>query len=161
MHPFGKPAPHDPGPRLSVLAVVTRAAAAGPEVLLVRRANPPQPGHWGFPGGKVDWGEDLRQAAIRELREETGIEAGNPRVFDTVDLIVPELAEGRPWPPYHHPAHHLPYHHLMVAVRLDWRRGAPRAGDDALEARWAPLARLPSPLCAGVAKVAAAAVAAP
>lgn len=156
MHLFGKPAPNDPGPRLSVLAVVTRTTAAGPEVLLVRRANPPQPGHWGFPGGKVDWGEDLRQAAIRELREETGVEAGNPVVFDTVDLIVPELADGRAGTPYHH----LPYHHVMVAVRLDWRRGEPLAGDDALEARWAAIERLPRPLCARVAEVVAAAAAA-
>lgn len=151
MHLFGKPAPHDPGPRLSVLAVVTRATPAGAEVLLVRRANPPQPGHWGFPGGKVDWGEDLRQAAIRELREETGIEAGNPVVFDTVDLIVPELTQDRAG---------TPYHHLMVAVRLDWRHGAPRPGDDALEARWSAINRLPRPLCARVAEVVAAAAAA-
>src|SRR3546814_6992453 len=61
--------PAEPGPRLSVLAVVTRATSRGSEVLLVRRANPPQPGHWGFPGGKVDWGEGLCQAAIRELKE--------------------------------------------------------------------------------------------
>lgn len=150
MHLLNEPAQHDPGPRLSVLAVVTRAAPRGLEVLLVRRANPPQPGHWGFPGGKVDWGEDLRRAAIRELREETGIEAGSPVVFDTVDLIVPELTDGSG----------APYHHLMVAVRLAWRRGEPQAGDDALEARWAAVGRLPRPLCARVAEVVAAAAAA-
>jgi hypothetical protein len=44
-------------------------------------------------------------------------------------------------------------------VRLDWRRGTPAAGDDALEARWVSLSDLPSPLCAGVAEVAARAVA--
>lgn len=140
------------GPRLSVLAVVLRPAGQGREVLLVRRANPPQPGHWGFPGGKVDWGEDLRQAAVRELREETGIAADNPVVFDTVDLIVPgrQAAGGEAL-----------YHHLMVAVRLDWRAGEPVAGDDALEARWASAGLLPQPLCARVAEVVAAAGALP
>jgi ADP-ribose pyrophosphatase YjhB (NUDIX family) len=131
-----------------VLAVVTRTTARGQEVLLVRRANPPQPGHWGFPGGKVDWGEGVAQAAIRELKEETGIDGANPVVFDTVDLIVPGLAGG--------PRGAL-YHHLMVAVRLDWRAGEPLAGDDALEARWAPAGALPRPLCGRVAEVVAAA----
>src|SRR3546814_6905534 len=84
--------PAEPGPRLSVLAVVTRATSRGSEVLLVRRANPPQPGHWGFPGGKVDWGEGLCQAAIRELQEETAIDGANPVASDTVDLIVPKLS---------------------------------------------------------------------
>src|SRR3546814_9487881 len=40
------------------------------------------------------------------------------------------------------------YHHLMIAVRLDWRGGEPVAGDDALEACWAPAEALPRPLCA-------------
>ena len=142
------PPPDASGPRLSVLAVVTRVTGRGREVLLVRRANPPQPGHWGFPGGKVDWGEGVAQAAIRELKEETGIDGANPVVFDTVDLIVPGLTEGRSG---------SLYHHLMVAVRLDWLAGEPLAGDDALEARWAPADALPRPLCARVAEVVAAA----
>lgn len=136
-----------PGPRLSVLAVVTRDTRRGPEVLLVRRANPPQPGHWGFPGGKVDWGEGLGQAALRELKEETGIDGADPVIFETVDLIVPGLSES--------PSGAL-YHHLMVAVRLAWRGGEPVAGDDALEALWAPANALPRPLCARVAEVVAA-----
>src|SRR3546814_20477102 len=82
------PAREPAGPRLSVLAVVTRPAAGGPEVLLVRRANPPQPGHRGFPGGKVYWDEGVAQAAPREVTEETGIEDATPAVFYTIDLIV-------------------------------------------------------------------------
>lgn len=156
MRPFDPPRDFS-GPRLSVLAVVLRGAAREREVLLVRRANPPQPGHWGFPGGKVDWGEGLRQAAVRELKEETGIDAGNPVVFDTVDLIVP----GDCIVPGLNEAGTVGlYHHLMVAVRLDWRAGEPVAGDDALEARWAPAGALPQPLCAQVAEVVAAAAAA-
>ncbi|MPZ11025.1 MAG: NUDIX domain-containing protein [Kiloniellaceae bacterium] len=150
MEAVAKPA-DIPGPHLSVLAVVTRDTARGAEVLLVRRANPPQPGHWGFPGGKVDWGEGLRQAAIRELKEETGIDGANPVVFDTIDLIVPDLTDARSG---------SFYHHLMIAVRLDWRAGEPMAGDDALEARWASADDLPRPLCARVPEVAAQAVAA-
>ena len=134
----------EPSPRLSVLAVVTRATRLGPEVLLVRRANPPQPGHWGFPGGRVHWGEGLGPAAIRELKEETGIDGANPVAFDAVDLIVPGLTQSRA---------RTPYHHLMIAVQLEWQAGEPVAGDDALEARWAPATALPRPLCAQVAEV--------
>ena len=134
------PAPQSP--RLAVLAVVTRERPEGsgkgaPEVLLVRRANPPQAGAWGFPGGKVEWGEDLATAAIRELWEETGVEGANPRPFEVVDLI----GDG--------------HHHLMVALRLDWRAGEPVARDDALEARWAAPDALPRPLCPDVESVVA------
>lgn len=122
-------------PHLSVLAVVTREGPSGAQVLLVRRANPPQAGHWGFPGGKVEWGEPVSRAALRELREETGIAGANPRVIEAVDLV-----EGD-------------HHHVMIAVRLDWRAGEPTAGDDALEARWADPAALPRPLCPGVTEV--------
>jgi ADP-ribose pyrophosphatase YjhB (NUDIX family) len=130
-----------PGPRLAVLAVVTRCCDDGPQVLLVRRANPPQAGHWGFPGGKVDWGEAVGAAALRELREETGLVASDPQAFEVVDLIADDD------------------HYLLVAVRLAWAGDAPVASDDALEARWAALTDLPRPLCADVAGVAARAVA--
>src|SRR3546814_15823691 len=81
--------PAEPGPRLSVPAVVTRATSRGSEVLLVRRANPPQPGHWGFPGGKVDRGEGLGQAAIRGLKEEDGIACLHPVRLAPGDLTAP------------------------------------------------------------------------
>lgn len=41
--------------------------------LLIQRATPPQKGHWTLPGGRVEAGETLQQAAIREVREETGL----------------------------------------------------------------------------------------
>jgi ADP-ribose pyrophosphatase YjhB (NUDIX family) len=47
------------------------------KVLLLRRARPPRAGYWVFPGGFVELGETVREAAARECREETGVE---PRI---------------------------------------------------------------------------------
>lgn len=96
-------------------------------VLLVRRANPPDAGKWGFPGGKVDLGECLQDAAIRELYEETGIRATAQRVLTAVDAFDHD-EEGA-----------VRYHYVLVAVLCAWTSGEPIAGDDALEARWFPL----------------------
>ena len=71
-------------PIVGVLAVVLR----GERVLVVRRANPPMPGRWGFPGGVLELGETVAQGAMRELHEETGVIAeaiGPLTVIDTID----------------------------------------------------------------------------
>jgi 8-oxo-dGTP diphosphatase len=99
-------------------------------VLLVRRANPPDVGKWGFPGGKVDFGECLKDAAIRELFEETGVQATAQRVFTAVDAFD------------HDENGVVRHHYVLVAVLCTWVSGEPIAGDDALEARWFPLQAL-------------------
>jgi 8-oxo-dGTP diphosphatase len=45
------------------------------EVLLIRRGAPPLKGSWSLPGGRIEWGERAEDAALRELWEETGVEA--------------------------------------------------------------------------------------
>lgn len=101
-------------PRPAAIAVVNRDG----RFLLVRRANPPDPGRWGFPGGKVEPGETVAQAAVRELAEETGVTAEAIRAFDCVDVIKPG------------------YHFVLVAVACRWLTGEAVAGDDAHEAAW-------------------------
>jgi ADP-ribose pyrophosphatase YjhB (NUDIX family) len=54
--------------------------------LLVLRRNPPSADMYAFPGGRAEPGETPDQTALRELREETGIQARNPRLFSTYDL---------------------------------------------------------------------------
>src|SRR6185312_1954592 len=107
-------------PVVGVLAVVMR----GDSVLVVRRANPPLSGRWGFPGGVLELGETVAQGAMRELAEETGVEAeaaGPLTVIDTIDRD----REGR-----------VRYHYTLVAVIGTWLAGEGVAGDDADEVAW-------------------------
>ena len=93
-------------------------------VLLVRRGKPPAENLWAIPGGRVNIGETLQQAAEREIYEETGIviEAGKPiYTFDVIDRD----AHGR-----------VRFHYIIVDVMGQYLRGTPRAADDARDARW-------------------------
>ena len=107
-------------PIVGVLAVVLR----GERALVVRRANPPMAGRWGFPGGVLELGETVAEGAMRELLEETGIVAepiGTLTVIDTIDRDD----EGR-----------VRFHYTLVAVRGRWISGEGMADDDADEVAW-------------------------
>lgn len=129
-------------PQAAVIAVLVR----GDDVLLVRRRNPPNRGFWGYPGGRIEPGEPLADATLRELREETGVEADYLRAFAAVDAISTDPETGRL------------HHYVLTAGLCRWRSGEPVAADDALEAGWFPLAgldRAPTPLLDRVAELAA------
>ena len=83
-------------------------------IVLIRRKNPPA--GWALPGGFVDYGESLEDAAAREAREETGLEVE----------LVHQLHT------YSDPARD-PRHHTITTVYVARGRGCPRAADDALE----------------------------
>ncbi len=101
-------------------------------VLLVRRRNPPDANHWGFPGGKIDFGETVESAALRELHEETDVQANVIETFTAVDVFD------------HDDAGHIQQHFVLIAVLCQWVSGEPIAGDDALDARWIPIESLES-----------------
>ncbi len=107
-------------PRPAAIAIVPHQG----KVLLVRRANPPDPGRWGFPGGKIEPGESYMDAAIRELAEETTIRAEALRALDALDVIVRE------------PDGALKFHYVLVAVLCRFLDGEPKAGDDVHDAGW-------------------------
>ncbi len=104
----------------AAISVVLR----GEDVLLVRRANPPDAGYWGFPGGKIEAGESINAAAERELFEETTVRAQARRCFSAVDVF--DRAEDGS----------LRQQFVLLAVLCRWQSGEPVARDDALEARW-------------------------
>ncbi|GAB4259382.1 MAG: NUDIX hydrolase [Deferrisomatales bacterium] len=100
----------------------------GDGVVLVERRNPP-PG-WAIPGGFVDEGESLEAAALREAREETGLEVRLTEQFFT----------------YSDPRRD-PRRHTITTVFLAEAEGTPVGGDDARAARVWPWRALPEPLC--------------
>lgn len=95
----------------------------GDAVLLIRRGTPPRRGEWSLPGGRIEPGERAMDAALRELREETGIEAEITGLIDVVDGVFPEA--GR--------------HYVLIDYAARWMSGEPVAGDDAMEARFVAL----------------------
>jgi 8-oxo-dGTP diphosphatase len=96
----------------------------GQEVLLIRRGTPPRLGEWSIPGGRIEYGERAADAALRELKEETGIEAELTGLLDVVDGLFP----GEP-----------PRHYVLIDYAARWISGEPMAGDDAAEAAFHPL----------------------
>jgi 8-oxo-dGTP diphosphatase len=125
-------------PLLGVGAVVLR----GDKVLLVCRAQEPCKGEWTFPGGLVELGETLRQAAERETYEETSIRVRAGEVLEVVDSLVKGSA-GR-----------LRFHYSIVDVVGRYLSGSPRPGDDVSEVAWVPLHKaLRMPLAGVTAKV--------
>lgn len=127
---------NDPVLRQDAVSVIVMSEG---RVLLVRRANAPSHNLYAFPGGRVDPGEMLEEAALRELREETGLTARDPRPHRVYDLIERDEIGT------------ITSHFLLTVFRatLDPDSAAePVAADDALEAGWfdpAAALKLPTP----------------
>jgi len=91
-------------------------------LLLIRRGHGPAAGEWSVPGGRVEFGETLVEAVVRELVEETGLEGVCGELVGWVERIDPE------------------HHHVILDFHTDILDPDPvAAGDDAVEARWVPL----------------------
>ena len=120
-------------PVAAVGVVCLRGEGAAAEVLLIRRGKPPRLGEWSLPGGRIEWGERAADAALRELAEETGVDAELAGLVDVVDGLFPASARGPEGDA----------HYLLVDYAARWTGGEPRAGDDAAAAQFHPLAAVP------------------
>src|ERR1700733_8515200 len=94
-------------PIVAVLAVVLRDQ----RVLIVQRAQQPNAGRWGFPGGVLELGETVAQGAMRELLEETGVVAEAAGWLNVHDAVSRD-DEGR-----------VQIHSTLTAVRGVWKSG--------------------------------------
>ena len=113
-------------PRVAVGAVVFHDDC----ILLVRRGKPPADGQWALPGGTVELGETLTQAAEREIREETGIRVAAQEPIYVFDMVERD-PEGR-----------VRFHYVIVDFAARYLGGELHAGDDAADARWVSEAEL-------------------
>lgn len=121
---------------------MTEAAAARPtvgvgavlihdgRVLLIRRGTEPLRGRWVVPGGRVEAGETLEAALVREVLEETGLEVRPREIVTVFDRIHRE--DGR-----------LLYHYVIIDYLCDYVSGTPRADSDAEAVAFAAPADLP------------------
>ena len=99
-------------------------------VLLAARANEPMRGVWTLPGGLVEAGEALAEAALRELQEEVGLPAEVVGVLSPTEIILRD-AEGR-----------VRHHYVVHPHAALWTGGERVAGPEALGVRWSTLAEL-------------------
>lgn len=100
------------------------------KILLVRRGHEPRKGQWSLPGGVVELGETVRNAAIREIREECHIEIEIARILDVLDRITRD-ANGR-----------VHYHYVLIALLARYQSGELRADSDIEAAEWADINKL-------------------
>ena len=93
-------------------------------VLLVKRGHPPLAGEWSIPGGVLELGETLRQAAVREAREETSLIVESADLLGVYDRVLRDDA-GRTL-----------YHFVLIDFLCRPVEGKAKAADDADEVRW-------------------------
>jgi ADP-ribose pyrophosphatase YjhB (NUDIX family) len=97
----------------------------GDKLLLVKRGHAPRKGEWGLPGGKQELGETILQTAVREAREETGLDITPLGVITAIDAITRNRAGD------------IEFHYTIIEIAAESRDGEAEAGGDAPELCWA------------------------
>lgn len=101
-------------------------------VLLVKRAHPPIQGQWSIPGGVLEVGEMVRDAATREAREETGLIVEPGELLGVYDRILRD------------PANRVQYHYVLIDFLCRPLGGELLAASDAADVRWFTSNELPA-----------------
>jgi len=112
-------------PDLCVGAVAVRDDA----LLMIRRGRPPGQGRWSLPGGRLEHGETVAEAVLRELEEETGLTGLCGPLLGWIELLGDDQTDD-----------HYVVLDFIVTIVDD---GDPRAGDDASEVAWVPIWQVP------------------
>jgi len=107
-------------PRVAVGAVVFKDG----KILLVKRIKDPQKKTWAIPGGSVNLGETLQEAAEREIKEETGLTIRAKKPIHTFDHIERDERGA------------IRFHYVIVDLEADFVSGKLTPADDALDAGW-------------------------
>lgn len=111
-------------------AAASMAVFKDGKILIGRRAKGTLAGRWSLPGGHVEPGETARDAALREVREETNIDAELVGLVDVHDVIHRE------------PDGTVRIHYLIAVFCGTWTAGEPQAGDDCAEAKFVAVEEL-------------------
>jgi 8-oxo-dGTP diphosphatase len=114
-------------PLVGVGAIIIEEA----RVVLVKRAHPPLEAEWSIPGGVLEVGELLREAAIREAREETGLAVETGELLGVFDRVLRD------------PEQRVQYHYVLIDFLCRRVGGDPVAASDAAEVRWFTPEQLP------------------
>jgi 8-oxo-dGTP diphosphatase len=101
-------------------------------VLLIRRGTAPLLGEWSLPGGVLECGETLREAVVREAREETGLAVEPGEMLGVYERVI-RGDEGR-----------VRYHYVLIDFLCRPVDGDLKAGSDAADVRWFTGAELPA-----------------
>jgi 8-oxo-dGTP diphosphatase len=101
-------------------------------VLLVKRAHPPLQAQWSIPGGVLEIGEMIREAAVREAREETGLVVEPEDLLGVYDRILRDIEE------------RVQYHYVLIDFLCRRIGGELLAASDAAEVRWFKRGELPA-----------------
>lgn len=100
------------------------------KILLVKRGNEPGKGLWSLPGGMVQLGERVRDAAVREVYEECNLTVEPEDVMSVVDLILKD-ADGK-----------VKYHYVLIDYFARYKGGDLTPQSDVSDADWFSLAEL-------------------
>jgi mutator protein MutT len=107
-------------PLIGVGAVIVQ----GHRVLLIRRGQAPLLGEWSLPGGVLECGETLREATVREVREETGLTVETGELLGVYERVI-RSDDGR-----------VRYHYVLIDFLCRAVAGELAAGTDASDVRW-------------------------
>jgi 8-oxo-dGTP diphosphatase len=114
-------------PLVGVGAIIIEEA----RVVLVKRAHPPLQARWSIPGGVLEVGELVREAAIREAREETGLTVDPGKLLGVYDRVLRD-PDGR-----------VQYHYVLIDFLCRRVAGDIAAASDAAEVQWFTEEELP------------------